>query len=448
MSLKGAKSPTRGRKLRSTGTKARAHISNGPNSLIELKKQLEARTHELAEAREQQRATSEVLQVISSSPTELERVFQAMLANAVHVCKAKFGSLFLCDGDLLRRVARYNLPPELLTALRKLNQYGVDQETAIARAVRTKQIVHIPDMKKQPLLDESLRAVFVKYGVRTVLAVPLLQEKAVLGVIAIHRREVRPFSDKQIELVQNFAAQAVMAIENIRLLKELRQRTSDLTEPLQQQTATANVLKVISRSTFDLPAVLNTLVESAARLCEADMAAIWRPRGDVFEHLTSYGYSPEHKHYMKTHPIPSGRGSVSGRTVLEGKVVHIPDVLADPDYTLSQQVGGFRTLLGVPLLREGSAIGVIALGRNSVRPFTDRQIELVTTFADQAVIAIENVRLFDEIRDKSRQLQLASEHKSQFVSSMSHELRTVGRHNLSRPQELGLLACERPAQGL
>ena len=151
---------------------------------------------------------------------------------------------------------------------------------------------------------------------------------------------------------------------------------------------------------------------------------------------------------MKTHPIPSGRGSVSGRTVLEGKVVHIPDVLADPDYTLSQQVGGFRTLLGVPLLREGSAIGVIALGRNSVRPFTDRQIELVTTFADQAVIAIENVRLFDEIRDKSRQLQLASEHKSQFVSSMSHELRTVGRHNLSRPQELGLLACERPAQGL
>jgi GAF domain-containing protein len=198
LSLKGAKGPTRGRKLRSTGTKTRARVSNGPNSLIELKKQLEARTRELAEAREQQRATSEVLQVISSSPTELEPVFQAMLANAVHVCEAKFGSLFLCDGDLLRRVARYNLPPELLTALRKLNQYGVDQETAIARAVRTKQIVHILDIKKQPLLDESLRAVFVKYGVRTVLAVPLAQEKAVLGVIAIHRREVRPFSDKQI----------------------------------------------------------------------------------------------------------------------------------------------------------------------------------------------------------------------------------------------------------
>src|SRR5262245_56891568 len=360
-----------------------------------------------------------------------------MLANAVHVCEAKFGSLFLCDGDLLRRVARYNLPPELLTALRKLNQYGVDQETAIARAVRTKQIVHIPDMKKQPLLDESLRAVFVKYGVRTVLVVPLLQEKAVLGVIAIHRREVRPFSDKQIELVRNFAAQAVIAIENTRLLKELRQRTNDLTESLQQQTATANVLKVISRSTFDLQTVLDTLVESAARLCEADMAAIWRPRGDVFEHLTSYGYSPEHKHYMKTHPIPSGRGSVSGRTVLEGKVVHIPDVLADPDYTLSQKVGGFRTLLGVPLLREGSPIGVIALGRNSVRPFTDRQIELVTTFADQAVIAIENTRLLNELRE-SLQQQTATSEVLQVISSSPGELEPVFQAML----ENALRICE------
>jgi GAF domain-containing protein len=175
-----------------------------------------------------------------------------------------------------------------------------------------------------------LAALYAKYGLRTLLAVPLLQENAVLGVIVIYRLQVRPFSNKQIELVQNFANQAVIAIENTRLLNELR-------ESLQQQTATADVLKVISRSTFDLQTVLDTLVESAARLCEADMAAISRPRGDVFEHLTSYGYSPEHKHYMKTHPIPSGRGSVSGRTVLEGKVVHVPDVLADPDYTLSQK---------------------------------------------------------------------------------------------------------------
>src|SRR5215831_11143691 len=206
-----------------------AACGRGP-SAADMQEQLDRLTRELAEAREQQSATSEVLQVISSSPTELEPVFQVMLANAVHVCEAKFGSLLLCDGDLLRRVAEYKVPPELVTALRKLNPriYRVDQATTMARAVRTKQIVHIPDIRKQSFLDESLRAVLVKYGVRTVLAVPLLQEKAVLGVIAICR-EARPFSDKQIELVQSFAAQAVIAIENARLLNELR-------ESLQQQT--------------------------------------------------------------------------------------------------------------------------------------------------------------------------------------------------------------------
>jgi two-component system, NtrC family, sensor kinase len=232
-------------------------------------------------------------------------------------------------------------------------------------------------------------------GARTLLNVPMINENEVIGVIGIYRQEVRPFTEKQIELVTNFAAQAVIAIENTRLLNELR-------ESLQQQTATADVLKVISRSTFDLQAVLDTLVESAARLCQADLAAISRPKGEFFEHLTSYGYSPDHSQYMKTHPIPSGRGSVSGRTALEGKIVHIADVRADPDYTLAdREKFNVRTMLGVPLMREGAAIGVIVLQRSTVRPFTEKQIELATTFADQAVIAIENVRLFDEVQART-----------------------------------------------
>jgi len=417
LARKGAKSRTHITGLRSKTTRARTHVDRLRAANADLKKKL-------AEALEQQSATAEVLRLISISPGKLEPVFQAMLENATRICAAKSGAMYLSEGNAFRIVAMHNVSPAFAELRRRNPVFRASPRIALARAAATKQTVQIADVRAEPGYFDPLPGFsgeqgMMLAGARTVLAVPMLKESELVGVIVIfgiYRQEVRPFTDKQIELVTTFADQAVIAIENTRLLNELR-------ESLQQQTATADVLKVISRSAFDLPTVLNTLVESAARLCEADMAAIWRPTGDVIEHLASYAYSPEHKHYMKTHPIPSGRGSVSGRTVLEGKVVHIPDVLADPDYTLSEKVGGFRTLLGVPLLREGSPIGVITLGRNSVRPFTDRQIELVTTFADQAVIAIENSRLLNELRQRTADLREAHDR----VAAQAADLETWNR---------------------
>jgi two-component system NtrC family sensor kinase len=373
-----------------------------------LLNELRQRTDDLSESLEQQTATSEVLKVISSSAGKLEPVFAAMLANATRICEAAYGAMWLREDGKLRNVAFHGALPAAFSKLWKAgSEISLDSNVPIARAVRSGKAVKISDLKDDPGYREGhpLQVGAVDLGgIRTLIAVPMLKEGEHVGGITIYRREVRPFTDKQVELVQNFAAQAVIAIENTRLLNELR-------ESLQQQTATADVLKVISRSTFDLHTVLQTLVESAGRLCDANKGQITREKNGIFYRAESYGFSQEFMDYVEGSPIKTERGSAFGRALLEGRVVHIPDVRADPEYTQldHQRLGDYRTVLAVPMLREDTPIGVLILSRSEVRPFAEKQVELATTFADQAAIAIENVRLFEGVESRTRELAASLE---------------------------------------
>ena len=392
------------------GSKASRHR----NSLVIGKETIIARLRrERDESLQQLAAASEILKVINSSAGDLKPIFEVMLENATRICEASFGSMLLREGNQFRRVAVHNAPTGFAKFTGENPVVDPTISIAVTRIWTTNRIVHIADL----LVDDPNDPLAKYAGARTLLLVPLVKDNELVGTFGIYRQEVRSFTSRQIELVATFAAQAVIAIENTRLLNELR-------ESLQQQTATADVLKVISRSTFDLQMVLNTLVESAARLCEANVN-IWRPKGEVYRLAASYNENLKAKEFLEGIAIEAGRGTVVGRSLLKRKTVQVHDVQADPDYVLAR--GGHRTVLAVPMLREGVVIGVLALTRREVRSFSEKQIELATTFADQAAIAIENVRLFESVEARTRELAKSLE-----------DLRTT-QDRLVQTQKLALL---------
>ena len=397
------------RKTRVTSKAARGRSS----SIASLEAKVARLTRERDELLEQQTATSEVLQIISSSPGDLEPVLAAMLEKAVRICDAKFGNIYRWDGDTLHVSASYNTPPAYAEE-RKRAQFRADQKTAISRMICTKAVVHVHDLRTQASYIERnpLTVAAVELGgIRTILAVPMLKEGELIGAFGLSRQEVCPFTDKQIELVQNFAAQAVIAIENARLLNELRQRTADLTELLEQQTATSEVLRVISNSPSELDPVFQTMLANATRLCEAHFGILHQFDGTTFHIQAAQGLTPAYADLLQRTPQTPDRRNTLGRLLETREPIHVADLTLERAYLEREpirvavvEMGGARTLLAVPMLKETEVVGSIVIFRKEVRPFTDKQIELVKNFASQAVIAIENTRLLNELRQRTDDL--------------------------------------------
>jgi class 3 adenylate cyclase/putative methionine-R-sulfoxide reductase with GAF domain len=388
-------------------------------SIADLQARIDRQNHELIEARELQAATEEVLRVISGSPNDSQPVFDTVAENAVRVCKGQFAFVMRFDNELLRFSACHGLTPEGLEVFRRSLPRPAGDDTAAGRAILRRAVVQIPDVVADPtygVVDVAQTLIY-----RSALAAPMLRDGNPIGVVAVARAQIGSFSVGQVALLQTFARQAVIAVENVRLFNETK-------EALEQQTATSEVLKVISRSTFDLQTVLDTLVQSATRLCEAENNVIFLRDGNNYRIAAHYGVTPDIEEYLRRHPISPGRNTVTGRVALEGRVVHIPDVLADPEYRYDgQPLGGYRAQLGVPLLREANCVGTMSIGRNVPQPFTAKQIELATTFAAQAVIAIENARLLRELRERTDQLANLNQQLEQRVIDQVGEIERMSR---------------------
>lgn len=371
---------------------------------VRLFDEVQARTRALAEALEQQTATSDVLKVISRSPNDLQPIFASIAQTARRLCKADIASIVALRAGEYRLVATDGVRNEHLQQLLSEGPIPLDRGSITGRVVLERRTIQVEDVQADA--EFKLFIGVANDDRRSMLGVPLMLDDEVVGIIVMSRYVVQRFSDKQIELIETFADQAVIAIQNVRLFDEVQARTGELTEALRYQTATADVLQVISRSAFDLQSVLDVLIESACRLCGAEHAFLFQRSGEVYRVAASHGFTTEFVEWMKLQRVSPGRGTLVGRVALEGGIVHIPDATVDPEYTWHEAlaIGKMRTMLGVPLLRDGQPIGSLSLVRLVVKPFTDRQIELVKTFADQAVIAIENARLFGEVQARTREL--------------------------------------------